>query len=1331
MEVCGGGLAGVRALQRAKTGPPAVSVYAWGRGSEGQLMLAEAETPRGVALADACAPSIVERLTRRAAHNAVVDLAGGMWSTTFAVTMSGVVFASGSNEERELHPTVDTDTVAHPHIMASLDAHHVLQIAAGASHCVAITANRKVLTWGSSNNFGELGRGDRARAATAANTCTALPLFGLSRYRAVQVSCGMHYTLTLTARGVLFSCGSGAHGCLGHGDVEHRAAATPIRGALTCVPVASISAGGQHCGCVTAGGSAFAWGRARHGRLGLGELDALACDVKDGIVMRPTAVAALRRYGAVAQVACGHEHTAWLLASAPNERGDGADDDPSAPHRALDSDSDASEEEEEEEGEEDDPPAAAGAGRGSAALASRAAPRAAAATQFSGAIFTAGNNRSGQLGACPDRVACAFVPRFVASLPPGRFTQVSCGHEHTICLHANGEVWAVGSNACSQLGGAAGPAGTPFCALQGERAFRVLACGDHSMALVAPATDPRRAQYFQMTTTPSPPLTTKRLLEAVKTRDFVRIKPLLDEAFGSLAELSMCFRDRRVVARARSAFHAEAPCRGAVQSDVLDVRGLGDAYAMILASQSSVALLRHHIQALAAEFRDVAASLAEVEAMRTVPLALLQCPLLVDPTFSLALVNIAVGVQRLRPALREALVAQLSQRAIVPRALFERCLVAPLRSFIDTNLILTKLQRFGGELENLTGAIGSDPSFAVPELLGLLHRASARGRVQCGRAQAPPRAFHATVLTSMSNAELREELTVWRGRGPGAASGAAGAGAAEATDAKTSLLAYPFLVDVLTKRRLVHEEAIYGMGAEAAASIAQSFGLDLATVAAGGGFADAGSTAAVQLHELGVALARAPGIPTLRDIGFAPLLGNAGPVGGGGHSSSGVDDLTSPYFVVRIKRSELLQSALHIVSSASPHMLRKPLRVAFEGEPASDAGGVRRDFFASLVASIFRVEFGMFSWLPRVRAWWFAPAELGAVAGDYFVVGAVLALALYNHVMVELRLPREIYAALLRDDDGDGGGDGAVGAGAAEGGGGKPLRLVERLAALRDVLPELASTLSDILLQAEAFNCARRRRGFEREARARGAVEGAGVEGEEEEEEEEEDPIAEMCIAFETQVESTSGALHTHELVPGGTTIAVTSRNAMRFVSCYVEWVMRGSVRAQLDALRRGFRVVLGTSVLSLLDADDLELLLCGTPELDFKALREAAKFVGWEDSHTAHAGAAGGEEEGDDERPTQEAPALRHFWDAVDSLSAKQQRQLLRFATGCDRAPIGGLAELVLTIQRDGCDPARLPTASTCHRTLLLPDYGDNAARVRERLVTAIAYCGSGFGLI
>jgi hypothetical protein len=50
------------------------------------------------------------------------------------------------------------------------------------------------------------------------------------------------------------------------------------------------------------------------------------------------------------------------------------------------------------------------------------------------------------------------------------------------------------------------------------------------------------------------------------------------------------------------------------------------------------------------------------------------------------------------------------------------------------------------------------------------------------------------------------------------------------------------------------------------------------------------------------------------------------------------------------------------------------------------------------------------------------------------------------------------------------------------------------------------------------------------------------------------------------------------------------------------------------------------------------------------------------------------------------------------------------------------------MKIQRNGPDSDRLPTASTCFSTLLLPAY-ETEERLASRLVTAIANC-QGFGL-
>ena len=73
-------------------------------------------------------------------------------------------------------------------------------------------------------------------------------------------------------------------------------------------------------------------------------------------------------------------------------------------------------------------------------------------------------------------------------------------------------------------------------------------------------------------------------------------------------------------------------------------------------------------------------------------------------------------------------------------------------------------------------------------------------------------------------------------------------------------------------------------------------------------------------------------------------------------------------------------------------------------------------------------------------------------------------------------------------------------------------------------------------------------------------------------------------------------------------------------------------------------------------------------------------------------------------------------------------KKRFLFFTTGCDRAPIQGLAELRLTIQRSGPDSDRLPTSHTCFNTLLIPEYLTRE-RLRERLTTAVENA-EGFGL-
>jgi alpha-tubulin suppressor-like RCC1 family protein len=180
------------------------------------------------------------------------------------------------------------------------------------------------------------------------------------------------------------------------------------------------------------------------------------------------------------------------------------------------------------------------------------------------------------------------------------------------------------------------------------------------------------------------------------------------------------------------------------------------------------------------------------------------------------------------------------------------------------------------------------------------------------------------------------------------------------------------------------------------------------------------------------------------------------------------------------------------------------------------------------------------------------------------------------------------------------------------------------------------------------------------------------------------------------------------ELKLGGSDIAVTTDNKEEYVLLYVKWLLVDSIYPQYDAFERGFMRVMENSSLDLLRPEDLELLVVGSPELDFRALEKNADYEGGYDK---------------------ESDVVRHFWRFVQNALPETQMKLLMFTTGSSKAPIGGLGELSFKIQKAGPDSMLLPSSHTCFNTLLLPDYGDNYEKLEDRLGRAIIEC-EGFGL-
>ncbi|XP_050971397.1 probable E3 ubiquitin-protein ligase HERC4 [Labeo rohita] len=128
------------------------------------------------------------------------------------------------------------------------------------------------------------------------------PLSSLNNRQVIQIACGDHHSMALTKGGQLFVWGENSHGQLGLGK-DHPSSPSPQHvESLSGIPVAQISAGGDHSFVLSLSGVVFGWGKNSAGQLGLG-------DTTDRHV--PTVVNGLHQKKTVS-ISCGGEHTATL-----------------------------------------------------------------------------------------------------------------------------------------------------------------------------------------------------------------------------------------------------------------------------------------------------------------------------------------------------------------------------------------------------------------------------------------------------------------------------------------------------------------------------------------------------------------------------------------------------------------------------------------------------------------------------------------------------------------------------------------------------------------------------------------------------------------------------------------------------------------------------------------------------------------------------------------------------------------------------------------------------------------------------------------------------------
>lgn len=282
-------------------------------------------------------------------------------------------------------------------------------------------------------------------------------------------------------------------------------------------------------------------------------------------------------------------------------------------------------------------------------------------------------------------------------------------------------------------------------------------------------------------------------------------------------------------------------------------------------------------------------------------------------------------------------------------------------------------------------------------------------------------------------------------------------------------------------------------------------------------------------------------------------------------------DPTAFYFMLNVSRQNLLSDTFSQMFSASPSDLRRPLRVEFTGEEAVDEGGVMREFFRLLSAELFAPEAGLFFEEEGSRRLWFSPVlGEGRKLEDYWMVGVIVALAVYNnHPGLDVPLPSALFRKLKDWPTTD--------------------------ADFAQVFPAHARSLEAIL----SWNPSK-------------AVDSEATAAEADRE------FAEtFCLSFCLSAPAAPGAggaeVGEAPLCEGGCERPVLYRDREQFAAYCKNYLFNVSVQQQFESFSRGFRRVCNSPLFDVLSPDELEAIVAGDRDLDFSKLRSAVQYDGYE----------------------------------------------------------------------------------------------------------------------
>ncbi|XP_057539931.1 uncharacterized protein LOC130817958 isoform X1 [Amaranthus tricolor] len=299
----------------------------------------------------------------------------------------------------------------------------VVQVSASHNHAAFVTQSGEVFTCGDNSSFC-CGHKDTGRPIFRPRSVEALKGIPCN-----QVAAGLSFTMFLTRDGHVYTCGTNAHGQLGHGDTMDRPSPTLVELLAGVGSIVQISAGPSYSLAVASDGTVFSFGSGTNFCLGHGD---------QHNEHHPRAILSFRRKGIhVLRVSAGDEHVVALDSSGyVYTWGKGY-------CGAL--------------GHEDEidktSPALVSSLKNHLAVQVCASKRKTFVLVDTGSVFAFGWMGFGSLGFTDRGVSDKITrPRILDSLRAHYVSQISTGLYHTVVITSRGQIFGFGDNERAQLG---------------------------------------------------------------------------------------------------------------------------------------------------------------------------------------------------------------------------------------------------------------------------------------------------------------------------------------------------------------------------------------------------------------------------------------------------------------------------------------------------------------------------------------------------------------------------------------------------------------------------------------------------------------------------------------------------------------------------------------------------------------------------------------------------------------------------------------------------------------------------------------------------------------